>query len=1136
MATDTNNLDNTEMLNILFKKSLEVPITSEKKKWYEETTIKYNNYLNGEDLFLDPIPNNPDFDVSGIVRTPNELNMEDSDFINYTYDLNNKSACSIVDDSTGTVRRYRKVILEESPQLGSDSGSSWLKYDLSNNNILTDSFQFNFKQYVNNGVTYQPYLYSLFSELSIGTASPNIPFGKKGGNWIFETKSGTLIFNDFQNFSNGIQQTSYLQINTSNNKPVITYYKYVGKRGIDNLSISLGVSPPIQQPILQYVNDVSQTFYEISTQQPHKFDSSGIPIAQNSAFIDLNWNYDKIIAKVDNSNAKLSFSSENKFGQLPFINTIKLEISGIYLDNTDTSVNSGWIDLSTINIPSDSFYNQDFYKNFRIDKFTENIDLNTHNSNRIISKLHPFSIRIYGINFALDIPTVENRSIYFNNINFLLAQAPSQPEFINYIIQRLGNNNKLILTYNVVEGENGFPTSLAILEEITIEYIEEDSLRSELYPLNDVSFVLNATINNLDTSNITFDTTLENLNSGTKYEFNAKVKNNLNQNEFSLVSTISNSTYTAIPDPDPQFGTIVNFTLNGNKKYITNKNFINQNYIYINLSDTHELNYENNNQTIELTNPSVDKTYDFGYGKYIDNLQDLANIKVSVNNVEKQKLTFDGCFNVISVSNDYLNSNSFDYITGNNIEDIYSSSSINRGFRLKGNFLLNTIDSKNINSVLGDASINPHTLLYEYNRHQSMSGSNSSLNQNIYVDNLEVEPSIGSNVDNIEIKTVVYNTGIPSVKEFDINMQRTYNNINSEFLFIPGNKIISNFESISNTSTSSVNIELNNANIHSSGSYTFNSSEMHILTSDEFKNIYYKSNANRLTTTNNNIELNERLYNLYTSSGKLFTNSLILNHFCDYNSYNKSNNMIVSSKLDLTNINLYEINDITYLGSDLTSLSIAQYSDHSIKMKDHSLLYIDNKFQYNSSTIYPTISDFTYTGVDVTNNNYDAYMKNYDLSGNLTVDNDGYKWIAFKIDKYGTNDYTFNGINYSLEENDDGFKYLNIRSILSNIFNVNDLDKLFDINGFNDDVVGFCKVTNINGYKRIGNIKKDIDPTGGIWIVNGDYNSTTTYADINIIGVKDYGIKVEQDSSNYGIYIDPTAVQDDLTLFIGIKL
>ena len=53
-----------------------------------------------------------------------------------------------------------------------------------------------------------------------------------------------------------------------------------------------------------YVNDVSQTFYEIITQQPYKFNINNISIT--SSLIILNWNYDSIIAKHSNNNiAKL---------------------------------------------------------------------------------------------------------------------------------------------------------------------------------------------------------------------------------------------------------------------------------------------------------------------------------------------------------------------------------------------------------------------------------------------------------------------------------------------------------------------------------------------------------------------------------------------------------------------------------------------------------------------------------------------------------------------------------------------------------------------------------------------------------------------------------------------------------------
>ena len=51
-------------------------------KLIESIIRKFNEYFNGENLFLDPIPQIPDFDNSGTVRTASELNLNTSDFVN----------------------------------------------------------------------------------------------------------------------------------------------------------------------------------------------------------------------------------------------------------------------------------------------------------------------------------------------------------------------------------------------------------------------------------------------------------------------------------------------------------------------------------------------------------------------------------------------------------------------------------------------------------------------------------------------------------------------------------------------------------------------------------------------------------------------------------------------------------------------------------------------------------------------------------------------------------------------------------------------------------------------------------------------------------------------------------------------
>ena len=184
--TDTANFDIQEKVDLLIKKDFGFAATTENKAWYEENSVKYNNYIDGENIFLDIIPDIPDFDNNGIVRSAQEIGLNNVNFMNYNNDVNNKYNCSIVDDSTGTVRRFQKLILEETPNLETSAGDSWYKLDSSNNNILKNSFQFNFKQYTLNGVTYNHiYIqlqhknqvkiqYHLEKEVVTGVLKPNL--------------------------------------------------------------------------------------------------------------------------------------------------------------------------------------------------------------------------------------------------------------------------------------------------------------------------------------------------------------------------------------------------------------------------------------------------------------------------------------------------------------------------------------------------------------------------------------------------------------------------------------------------------------------------------------------------------------------------------------------------------------------------------------------------------------------------------------------------------------------------------------------------------------------------------------------------------------------------------------------------
>lgn len=232
--SDTQFFDISEKTDVLLKSAFGFPSTDEGKAWYEETAIPFNNYINGEDILVESIPSIPDFDTNGIVRTAAEINLNQTDFSNYSHDDTDKSSCSIVDDSTGVVRRFQYIILEEVPQISS-TGRSWYKVDNSGNNVIKDAFQFNYKRYTDDdGNVQSPYLYTVNTEDTVSQPAKSLPSGSSGGNWFIDIRSGVLFFPDFGNLSSGDSDYNI----SSSNKPVLSIYVYVGDKGIDKLNIS----------------------------------------------------------------------------------------------------------------------------------------------------------------------------------------------------------------------------------------------------------------------------------------------------------------------------------------------------------------------------------------------------------------------------------------------------------------------------------------------------------------------------------------------------------------------------------------------------------------------------------------------------------------------------------------------------------------------------------------------------------------------------------------------------------------------------------------------------------------------------------------------------------------------------------
>ena len=901
-----------------------------------------------------------------------------------------------------------------------------------------------------------------------------------------------------------------------------------------------------------FVNNINQTFFEIITQQPYKFDISNISI--NSSSIVLRWNYDSIIAKHDTDNiAKLANISD--YAQnLPFINNIFIDISGFvgsYNNINYNTYNNTWINLTSIDITSD--YNVDEFKQFIFQRndYINSTELSNILINNIIVNNIPFSIRVYGENYSNNYPTVESRSLIFNNLIFSNANSPSKPVFIESDASYNSNVNNITLTYfnNLSDISNAL--SSAYLSNYIIDYSLNDTLASTSLASTSLASTENnisitGSFSNIINSNSNFNIIITNLMSGAKYDHRIKVRNNFS-NIYSDYSTISSSKYTILPT-DNTIGTTINMNIKEEcYKYVSTNILNNSHILYFNIANaSHSFMFSNSSsQVFQITHPySIDQQLEtnwYGYGKFIENSFNLVTINLSINSEVKHVINYGG-FNTNPNPNlntnlntnpnpnlnpynysktDYGNVFILDNYTNTNIEDIFADTS-NAGLRLKGYLLLkDEITNANIVSYFGDPSTIPYIMTFNYIRSASVNNSYSIYNSyNIYIDNLNGNPTI-TNINNaIFIEEVVYNMSVASVKYFKLALARTYSNINSMYKYIVGNRIIADF-SYSNTNTTltsfaNKNIILPQSDIYDSGIYNY----------DLCYNIAYYQQVKNYYSFN----LLERAYNLngFTS----LNISLASKPFCDYNSFNKSNNIISSSKLDLGFLHIYEISNINLMGSNLNNIILKRYDNHSNTILPSTLLYLDSHFN-NVFSSYPNSTDFSYNN----NNNlvisYNTYGNtSYDLNGNVMANNQGYKWIVFKIFKNNNvnNSYLFNNISYNINTTSDGnyIKYLPLKAMLknNNLFLDSVVDNIFNIT--NSDALMFGHVTTITSDKRYFNIKRNFSGNGGIWTENSNpinisYNST---ASSNI-----YGSNI----SGEGIYCPINSLNNDLTIYIGLK-
>jgi len=900
------------------------------------------------------------------------------------------------------------------------------------------------------------------------------------------------------------------------------------------------------------INKAGQSFFDILTQQPYKFSKNDLSV--NTYSMTLRWNYDLIIAMQENDIiAKLSNSAD--YAQnLPFIRKIYLEIAGNVDAQLDPLYNNMWIPLHEITISGD--YNVYDYKHYVFQR--ENYSSNSSNNynkaiHNIISKSLPFSIRVYGENYSANYPSIESRSLIFNNLSFVYINPPYKPQFIGSTSDYSANvaiKNYVTLTYYNVNSIMLETSGNTKITNYNIDYRLNDTLASYLVSRDNLINNLNidTSFSSAVYSTMNFNIILANLMSGSNYLHKIKVKN-IYSNNYSEYSDISVSKYTLLPSNN-NIGTSLDMSIKAEcYKRISNNDLSNASVLYFNVvNSAHKLIFNNSSiQPFQITNPYFDsqhlEPYRYGYGKFIDNSLNLVTITMSINSVLKQIINYGG-FDVSNAgANAGANPINYNYNMNNytnnriihncnSIEDIYDNEITyrNKGFRLKGYFsLIDEITNNNIINYFGDPSSNPYILNINYSRDPSVDyllGSN--VTYNIYIDNFTGDPVVNSISNIVNATDVVYIMSVASVKFFKVILYRTYANINSIYKYIVGNNIIANFSTFnSNISLTSKNIILPQADICANGIYIYN--DFSCVNIAYYQKTYHDFSFNLI----------EKIYNLNNRDGVTINSNIITHHYCDYNSFDISNNanIIGISKLDLNALNIYEISNIQLLGSDLYNIQLKHYNNHSNKIMPSTLLYMNSSFS-NDFSLYPNSNDFSYNNLDISYSTHRTIS--YDLSGSINPLNNGYKWIVFKIYKSTdiSNAYKFNNINYPIQNSVDGTNYLPLKNMLKakDLFTDTIVDNIFAADNLDALMFGHATTNDENGtYTRFFNVKQDYIITNGIWTIHNNNNINTNAISYNrthfLNTSRIYGSNVD----GLGIYCPINVLNNDLTIYIGLK-
>ena len=876
------------------------------------------------------------------------------------------------------------------------------------------------------------------------------------------------------------------------------------------------------------INAVGQSFYDIITEQPRPFDISLIDdasFAKTFSTIDIAWNFDNLIP-FNTYKQHLNITGDLNQRVLPCITHIYFDIS--------SSDHVNVVDSSDFVIAVDSNHNYNVDVKQTVDSLeisdanlTFTLTYKTLKLKKANTKAlkNQYTVRVWGKNQSNETDVYK---LTYRDLAFISSGIPSVPQINEFQSSISSNIATLSFGLNVpdIDVDNS-DTILNISDEIYIYKVEIsgteiETLRSSFYSNNsNKNFEIESSSldtndqNQPDTSvedisvNVFFTDTSFNL--GSKYKIQAKCVNILNDtggsnnDGYTSYSTVFQMTdFIDIPissgantddpfggnptvtEPYGGSGTTQSIKLSSTSRDVSL-------YLLQDLNENAQITPSRNSDDsiVEITHPNETKEHTTGYGKFIDNSENIISINCSLYkngslDASLQQVDYHGWNSQTLRFTSNLKDTNITPFTNLGAQDQESNTHA-QGFRLQAVYLTDT-DSLKIKDLSDNDIISPFDPSFvnsgyqiEYNLVRSDDYDNDSNNftkisGDFYVDSFPNydNPNYITDSSNITVTGITWVMGIPQVSTVDISFTRNHININSEYKYFQSNGLVAEVNSIQANDDDDV---YSNNKIYLDGlTYSELNTDGSYNGSFSGTRYYNYIDSSQDNNTVSSLDVNSTIYNLYTSQD--YTETFSVMHYRDVTS--------ISNYSTIFDNNIYEIIDISEIGSDISnvhnnSLQLYQDASSSTEIKDHSILYIDGLFQLDSRTStsnqyysYPDIcNSFEWNGLisSYSNNTYINKDNRYTTSGAQDESN-GYRWLVYKVDE-GDNSVEF----VDAGSNSKGTAGINLSYIMNKLFGSTIETEFYESltdSSYNDDILVYIVGTNkSSGIHFLGRIIQD---------------------------------------------------------------